>query len=339
MASTIVRTLLVSRASCIARASGALLVHSSSRSGKWTRNWRVGGGLECTTGSNMIARGFSRVKGAPRTSLPIAGAVSRRAPSAAVKEDVEESELEEEDGVQSEDEAGKGKISRNASKKQSARAREWGRELATLSPAQLRQACKWASLDEDVHDAVMLVKNLGTSQKVKHGRRRQYNYIGGLLRDVDPEIMESVLKATKDGDVEGLVFVPSNEPDFLDDEFEEEVEDEEAQLQDDVTLQLAETWRNGLVVKDRAVEDEVYSIYDVDFDRQELRKLVREVWKHEIKSLRISVSEEVEEGQESSEAEVTALRSKRERAEIALLHFLLKLVKERRDNAHENGLQ
>ncbi|KAL3689855.1 hypothetical protein R1sor_016164 [Riccia sorocarpa] len=338
MASPFVRTLLGSRASCIARASGALVIHQSSRNGRWKRNWQIRGGLEC---GSVIARGFSRdsrkLNGNPRGPFSIAAA-SKRAPASLVKEDVEdESELEEqeEDGIQSEDDGGKGKIGRNASKKQSAKARVWGRELATLSPSQLRQACKWASLEEDVYDAVMLVKDLGTSHKVKHGRRRQYNYIGGLLRDVDPETMESVLKAIKDGDVEGLVFVPSGQPDDVDAELEVEVEDEEAK--ENGTLQQAETWCNGLVAGDRAIEDEVYSIYDVDFDRQELRKMVREVRKYEGKSAITSGSEEAEVGQAPSEAEISTKRTKRERAEKTLLYFLLKLVKERRDNVQDLG--
>nr|PNR49997.1 hypothetical protein PHYPA_011894 [Physcomitrium patens] len=82
------------------------------------------------------------------------------------------------------------------------RAPNWSNELAKLSPNQLREAIRWASLDEKVYDAVMLVKSLPPNERDR--RRRELNFIGGLLRDADPELMEQVLTACKIGDFTGL---------------------------------------------------------------------------------------------------------------------------------------
>ncbi|ERM94323.1 hypothetical protein AMTR_s00010p00239600 [Amborella trichopoda] len=42
-------------------------------------------------------------------------------------------------------------------------------------------------------------------------------------------------------------------------------------------IELADRWFQGLINKNSSITNEVYSVQDVDFDRQELRKLVRRV--------------------------------------------------------------
>ncbi|BBN08634.1 hypothetical protein Mp_4g13110 [Marchantia polymorpha subsp. ruderalis] len=348
MASAMARTLSVCRASSLARVSGALSQSSSSSGRNWTRN-RCGE-LVGNGGDWRLMRFFCREFSNERRVRAIAArgpvrivAATKRGAAAAVREQVEDEETQDDEDDDDAEGREKEKPGRNVLKKQSARAKEWGRELAALSPAQLRQACKWAGLDEDVYDAVMLVKNLGSSSRVKHGRRRQYNYIGGLLRDADAETMESVLKATKDGDVEGLVFIPSKLPEEVDAEAgwdEESEEEEEESEEDDAALEEAKSWVQGMVAGVRAVEDEVYSIYDVEFDRQELRKLVREARTFETEASAASGDAgEAEGGVEVSKEELSALKSKSERAERKLLQFLLKIVKERRDNVYYTDVQ
>uniref|UniRef100_A0A7I4CPA7 DNA-directed DNA polymerase family A palm domain-containing protein n=1 Tax=Physcomitrium patens TaxID=3218 RepID=A0A7I4CPA7_PHYPA len=75
---------------------------------------------------------------------------------------------------------------------------KWANTLAALSSTQLREAIRLASLDEKVYDAVMLVKVLGLNDWSR--KRKELNFIGGLLRDADPELMEQVLRACEDGD-------------------------------------------------------------------------------------------------------------------------------------------
>lgn len=112
---------------------------------------------------------------------------------------------------------------------------------------------------------------------VREGKRRQFNYIGKLLRNVDPELMNALILSTKDGDQSRLQALTGSVVfDDVDGESEEsEYEDEEEEEGEHIIT--ATRWFDGLINKDVNITNEVYSIHDVDFDRQELRKLVRKV--------------------------------------------------------------
>ncbi|GMJ10445.1 hypothetical protein like AT4G24175 [Hibiscus trionum] len=71
-------------------------------------------------------------------------------------------------------------------------------ELASFSTPQIKRILGAASLEQDVLDALMLVKRLGPD--VREGKRRLFNYIGKLLREGEPELMEALIQATKVGD-------------------------------------------------------------------------------------------------------------------------------------------
>ncbi|KAJ1436287.1 Ribosome-associated, YjgA [Sesbania bispinosa] len=135
------------------------------------------------------------------------------------------------------------KKSRNELKREAKRAVKWGMDLASFSAPQIKRILRVASLDQVVFEALMLVKRLGPD--VREGRRRQFNYI-----DMSP----SRLNTTP------LSFFPYShirESDWHDSQ---------------VTR-----WFDGLINKDIQITNEVYSVQGVEFDRQELRKLVRRV--------------------------------------------------------------
>ncbi|KAJ0974257.1 hypothetical protein J5N97_016222 [Dioscorea zingiberensis] len=140
------------------------------------------------------------------------------------------------------------KKSRNEKKREARRAVRWGMELAAFPAPQIKRLLKVASLEVEVFEALMLVKRLGPD--VREGRRRQFNYIGRLLRDVQPELMDSLIQASKDGDYTKLNTLSGHE---------------------------TTKWFDGLIYKDPLITNEVFSIHNVEFDRQELRKLVRRV--------------------------------------------------------------
>ncbi|EPS57557.1 hypothetical protein M569_17259, partial [Genlisea aurea] len=94
-------------------------------------------------------------------------------------------------------EEGRRRRSRNEKKREAKRAVRWGMELAEFSPIQIKRILRVAAPDQQIFDALMLVKKLG--RDVREGKRRQFNYIGGLLRDVEPELMDGLIQATKNG--------------------------------------------------------------------------------------------------------------------------------------------
>lgn len=168
------------------------------------------------------------------------------------------------------------KKSRNQKKRDAARALYWGMELATLSSAQLKRIVRAASLENEVIDAVMLVKKFGSD--VREGKRRQFNYIGGLLRNVQPELMETLLQATKDGDMDAFHAVSGKNTEHIEEDMElEEDENEEEEIDEEVLpyMEIAKRWSEGLISGNASITKEVYSMYNIDFDRQELRNLVR----------------------------------------------------------------
>ncbi|KAF9683151.1 hypothetical protein SADUNF_Sadunf05G0182700 [Salix dunnii] len=167
--------------------------------------------------------------------------------------------------------------SRNQKKREARRAVRWGMELASFSPPQIKRIIKVASLEKDVFDALMLVKRLGPD--VREGKRRQYSYIGKLLREVEPELMDALIHCTKDGDWSRLRGFPSLEEMIVGDD-NEECEESEYESEEEGSheyIDVATRWFDGLINRDIKVTNEVYSLRNIDFDRQELRKLVRRV--------------------------------------------------------------
>ncbi|KAG8377932.1 hypothetical protein BUALT_Bualt08G0085200 [Buddleja alternifolia] len=168
------------------------------------------------------------------------------------------------------------KKSRNEKKREARRAVHWGMQLAGFSPPQIKRILRVAALEEEVFEALMVVKRLG--RDVREGKRRQYNYIGRLLREVEPELMDDLIQATKDGDQSKFQDLLGTETLVTDDEEKEEEQiAEEYEEEDSINNALATRWFDGLVNKDISITNEIYSLREVEFDRQELRQLVRKV--------------------------------------------------------------
>ncbi|KAL9260882.1 hypothetical protein AKJ16_DCAP19023 [Drosera capensis] len=175
--------------------------------------------------------------------------------------------------------------SRNEKKRLARQSVKWGMELASFRVSQIKRILSVASLGEDVFEALMLAKRLG--RDVREGKRRQFNLIGKLLRDVDPELLGALIEATKVGDMKTLEDLAGSKQlvDEDEDEDRQEEDDEEtysSEFEEDEeashwSITLADKWYDGLVNKDITISNEVYSLETVDFDRQVLRKLVRKV--------------------------------------------------------------
>ncbi|KAL8088526.1 uncharacterized protein LOC141695084 isoform X2 [Apium graveolens] len=187
--------------------------------------------------------------------------------------------------------------SRNEKKREARRAVRWATDLAAFSPAQIKRILRVASLETDVfvetevYDALMLVKRLG--RDVREGKRRQFSYIGRLIREVQPDLMDGLIQASKDGDMSKFQSLYGSEVAFSKDAVEEESEsDDEVEIPEDC-IKTENRWFDGLMNRDRAVSNEIYSVHTVEFDRQELRKLVREVY-----TLQDEVASEEAEGED-----------------------------------------
>ncbi|KAL6660333.1 hypothetical protein ACP70R_001879 [Stipagrostis hirtigluma subsp. patula] len=199
--------------------------------------------------------------------------------------------------------------SRNELKREARRAVRWGMDLAKFSPPQIKRIVRAASLEREVFDALMLVKKFGPD--VREGKRRQFNYIGRLLRNAQPEIMDTLIQASKDGDDSKLHALMSEDALLVE---EEEVEDLPYEEEDDKEyMEIADRWFEGLLRKDTSVTNEVYAVHNVEFDRQELRKLVRRVHMVQESTQSIDGSEET--------------NTKLSRAKKPLLSFLRSLAK------------
>ncbi|KAI8004880.1 UPF0307 protein RSc0944 [Camellia lanceoleosa] len=207
------------------------------------------------------------------------------------------------------------KKSRNEKKREARRAVRWGIELSAFSTPQIKRILRVASLEPEVFDAIMLVKRLG--RDVREGKRRQFNYIGRLLRDAEPELMDGLIQATKDGDQNKFQALSGSEMWDIEDDDDEvektEYEDEEEGSHN--YINMATRWSDGLINKDADITKEIYSVQDVDFDRQELRRLVREV--HSMQERQVT--------SEENEGEADAALSGAERS---LARFLRTLAKQ-----------
>ncbi|XP_059278972.1 uncharacterized protein LOC132033117 [Lycium ferocissimum] len=205
--------------------------------------------------------------------------------------------------------------SRNEKKREARRAVKWAMDLAKFSPTQIKRILRVASAEQEVYDAVILVKRLGPD--VREGKRRQFSYIGRLLRDVEPELMDGLIQATKDGDQTKFQALAGSElsaTEDVDEEVEEtEYEDDEEDSED--VIVLVDRWFDGLINKDIDISKEIYSLSEVDFDRQELRGLVRKV-------------QSVREKGSNSDEEEGRVNSDIVRAERSLTRFLRDLAKQ-----------
>ncbi|XP_075517079.1 uncharacterized protein LOC142551627 isoform X6 [Primulina tabacum] len=142
----------------------------------------------------------------------------------------------------------------------------------------------------------MLVKRLG--RDAREGKRRQYNLIGDeikklisiviirawlytdpeiLLREVEPELMDGLIQATKDGDQSRFQDFLGTENLDINGEEEEDEEVEEGGEEDSINVAVADRWYDGLINKHICITNEIYSLREIEFDRQELRQLVRKV--------------------------------------------------------------
>ncbi|KAK8623279.1 hypothetical protein V6N13_118167 [Hibiscus sabdariffa] len=222
---------------------------------------------------------------------------------------VQESETSDDD---SESDA---KKSRNQKKREARRAVRWGMDLASFSNPQIKRILRVASLEQDVFDALMLVKRLGPD--VREGKRRQFNYIGKLLREAEPELMEALIQATKVGDQKTLqALAGSNTQVSKEEEDYEDNDDDPSEYTSQKFVNIANRWFDGLISKDIEITNEVFSVSSVDFDRQELRKLVRRVQTSQEQSLN------------SNEEDKAKLEAAVKSAEMSLTRFLRTLAKQ-----------
>ncbi|CAJ1977613.1 unnamed protein product [Sphenostylis stenocarpa] len=207
------------------------------------------------------------------------------------------------------------KKSRNELKREAKRAVKWGMDLASFSAPQIKRILRVASLDQVVFEALMLVKRLAPD--VREGRRRQFNYIGKLLREVDPELMDRLIKATKDSDhkeLRALTGLGSDDPEDDDEDDLVESESEEDQEESNWYHSQVTRWFDGLISKDIEITNEIYSVQGVEFDRQELRKLVR----------RVHITQEMKADNEEEEKKIETATIG---AKNALTRFLRSLTK------------
>ncbi|TYI97149.1 hypothetical protein E1A91_D01G123200v1 [Gossypium mustelinum] len=235
-----------------------------------------------------------------------------RLPNAPSTSDLRENEI-------SDDSESDVKKSRNQKKREARRAVRWGMDLASFSTPQIKLILRASSLEQDVFDALMLVKRLGPD--VREGKRRQFNYIGKLLREVEPELMEVLIQATKVGDQKTLQALAGSETQIIEeeDEEEEEEDDDDDQFESSQSQEFVNTanrWFDGLISKDVEITNEVFSVSSVDFDRQELRKLVR----------RVQTSQE--QSQNVSEEEKAKIEAAVRSARKSLTRFLRTLAKQ-----------
>ncbi|WZY69419.1 hypothetical protein YC2023_001659 [Brassica napus] len=216
----------------------------------------------------LLSPSFSTARSPPRRRL-------RRSPEALSPPTL----IAEEDGGSDESESESSR-SRNQRKRDARRAVRWGMELASFSSDQIKRVMRAASLGEEVYDALMLAKRLGAD--VREGKRRHFNYIGKLLREVEPDLMDTLINATNQGDLVRIQALIASAKDGADDAgvgdfIDTETESEDEGESSEEYVAIAARWFDGLISQNVELTKEVYSLQSVDFDRQELRKLVRKV--------------------------------------------------------------
>ncbi|KAG2240381.1 hypothetical protein Bca4012_023235 [Brassica carinata] len=224
-----------------------------------------------TTTLLLLSPSFSTARSPPRRRLrrPAPPPEALAPPTLIAEEDG--------DGDESESESSR---SKNQRKRDARRAVRWGMELASFSSDQIKRVMRAASLGEEVYDALMLAKRLGAD--VREGKRRHFNYIGKLLREVEPDLMDTLINATNQGDLTRIQALIASAKDGADDAgvsdfIDSETESEDEGESSEEYMAIAARWFDGLISQNVELTKEVYSLQSVDFDRQELRKLVRKV--------------------------------------------------------------
>ena len=130
--------------------------------------------------------------------------------------------------------------SRSAKKRQSHALQELGEELTRLGPQEVRSL----NLPPDLTEALDMYSRI----REHEARRRQLQYIGRLMRDVDPEPLRAALDARKGRDAAATA-----------------------------ALHLAEQWRDRLIADDDAIGEWLTQFPGTD--SQQLRALARQARK------------------------------------------------------------
>ncbi|KAD4583964.1 hypothetical protein E3N88_21565 [Mikania micrantha] len=129
--------------------------------------------------------------------------------------------------------------------------------------------------------------------------------------------MDGLIMATKYGDekmfkqLSGSVKPDNGDVGEEEEDFDYEDEDEGFGDHHDI----ATKWFDGLVNKDADITNEIYSLSTIDFDRQELRKLVRNFCSLQVSSARSAENE--------GEMDKKLLKAKK-----SIIRFLLTLAKQ-----------
>ena len=133
--------------------------------------------------------------------------------------------------------------SRTDLKRESAELQKLGEELLTMRADLLERLL----LSEKLKDAVLEAKRITNFE----GKRRQMQFIGKLMRLVDPAVLETVRSAL--------------------------IEQTSGSAQENLILHLAETWRERLLGAEDAFGD--WLAQHPDTDSQQLRALIRQARK------------------------------------------------------------
>ena len=133
--------------------------------------------------------------------------------------------------------------SRTDLKRESAELQKLGEALLTLRADLLERL----ELSEKLKDAVLEAKRITNFE----GKRRQMQFIGKLMRLVDPAVLETVRSAL--------------------------IEQTSGSAQENLILHLAETWRERLLGAEDAFGD--WLAQHPDTDSQQLRSLIRQARK------------------------------------------------------------
>ena len=133
--------------------------------------------------------------------------------------------------------------SRADMKRESDELQKLGEDLLTLRPEIIAKL----DLTEKLKDAVAEAKRITNFE----GKRRQMQFIGKLMRKIEPEVLETVRTAL--------------------------TEQTSGSAQDNLVLHLAETWRDRLISQDDAFGEWITQCPDTD--AQQLRALIRQARK------------------------------------------------------------
>jgi ribosome-associated protein len=136
-----------------------------------------------------------------------------------------------------------GEPSRTELKKESAELQKLGEALLTLRSDLFERL----DLPENLVGALAELKRISNFE----GRRRQLQYVGKLMRQLDPEVQQSVRDALE--------------------------EQRSGSAQQTLALHAAEKWRDDLVASDDALQSWLQSHPDTDV--QQLRALIRQARK------------------------------------------------------------